>query len=135
METSPIPSTGLGHVGLPAEPTGHAAVGKRDRAALTVPGGGQAQVLHAVFDQLRQLLPLRAPVQAEALLADPLGRLAGVLVALPAQPARPLHALAPQQRVLGLVAGARVPVVARLDAPVLLHVLRVLAVLNIDGDL
>jgi len=108
---------------------------KRNRTALTVPGGGQAQVLHTVFDELGKLLPLGAPVQAEALLADPLGRLAGVLVALPAQPARPLHALAPQQRVLGLVAGARVPVVAGLDAPVLLDVLRVLAVLDIDRDL
>lgn len=89
-------------------------------------------MLHTVFDKLRKLLPLGAPVQAEALLADPLGRLAGVLVALPAQPACPLHALAAQQRVLGLVAGARVPVVAGLDAPVLLDVLCVLAVLDVD---
>lgn len=105
---------------------------KRNRMALTVPGCGQAQVLHTVFDKLGELLPLGAPVQAEALLADPLGRLAGVLVALPAQPASPLHALAPQQRMLRLVAGARVPVVAGLDAPVLLDVLCVLAVLHID---
>lgn len=89
-------------------------------------------MLHTVFDELGELLALGAPVEAEALLADPLGRLAGVLVALPAEPPCPLHALAPQQRVLGLVAGTRVAVVARLDAPVLLDVLGVLAVLNID---
>lgn len=116
-------------------PRGRLAAGKHDRTSLTIAGSWQAQVLHAVLDELGQLLPLGAAVQAEPLLADPLGCLAGVLVALPAQPACPLHALAPQQRVLGLVTGARVPVVARLDAPVLLHILRILAVLHVDGDL
>lgn len=89
-------------------------------------------MLHAVLDELGKLLPLGAAVEAEALLADPLGRLARVLVALPAEAPGPLHALAPQQRVLGLVAGAGVPVVAGLDAPVLLDVLGVLAVLHVD---
>jgi len=76
-------------------------------------------VPHAVADQLRQLLPLGAPVEVEALLGDALGVvLAGVAAhplppdALLAQASRPLHALLPQQGVIRLVVAARlVPLV------------------------
>lgn len=73
---------------------------------LTVSRGGEAQVPHAVADQLRQLLPLGASVEVEALLGDALCVvLAGVPAhalpphALLAQPSCPLHALLPQQGV------------------------------------
>ncbi len=96
---------------------------------LTVSGGGEAQVPHAVADQLRQLFPLRASVEVVALLSDALGVvLAGVPVhSLPphaflTQTPRPLHALLPQQGVICLV------VTARLVAPVL----GVLAVVSTD---
>lgn len=68
---------------------------KQNPNLLTVPRGGQTQVFHPVFDELRKLLPFRPPVQTQSLLADPLGRLARVLVSFPAQPAGPLHAFAP----------------------------------------
>lgn len=87
---------------------------------------------HAVADEFGQLLPLGAPVEVEALLGDALGVvLAGVPVhSLPphaflTQPPRPLHALLPQQGVIGLL------VAARLVAPVLC----VLAVVNADRHL
>lgn len=69
---------------------------------------------HAVPDQFRQLLPLRAPIQVEALLGDALGVVfARVPVhALPphaflTQAPSPLHALLPQQGVLRLFGAAR----------------------------
>lgn len=62
---------------------------------------------HSVADQLRQLLPLGAAVEVEALLGDALSVvLAGVPAhalppdALLAQPSGPLHALLPQEGVL-----------------------------------
>lgn len=58
---------------------------------ITVSDSGQAQVLHAVLDQLRELLSLGAAVHVEALLADALGAARG-LAALAAQTPRPLHA-------------------------------------------
>lgn len=85
-------------------------------------------MLHAVLDELGQLLPLGAPVQVEALLADALGA-AGRLGALAAQPARPLHALLAQQWVLRLVA-ARGVAVRRLVLPRLAPVAGVLALLQ-----
>lgn len=99
---------------------------------LTISRRREAQVPHAVADELGQLLPLGAAVEVEALLGDALGVvLAGVPVhSLPphaflTQPPRPLHALLPQQRVIGLL------IAARLVAPVL----RVLAVVNADRHL
>lgn len=87
---------------------------------------------HAVADQLRQLLPLRAAVEVEALLSD---ALCVVLAGVSAQPLPPhafltqtpcpLHALLPQQRVIRRV------IAARLVPPVL----RVLAVIDADGYL
>lgn len=76
---------------------------------------------HAVSDQLRQLLPLRAPVEVEALLGD---ALSVVFARVPARPLpphafltqtpSPLHALLPQQGVIRLVVAARlVPPVLR----------------------
>lgn len=90
-------------------------------------------MLHAVLHQLGELLPFRASVQVEPLLRDAL-RSAGRFGVLPAEPPRPLHALLPQQRVLGLVAGGRVSV-RRFLLPGLppLAVLR--AVLRVDGQL
>ena len=69
---------------------------------------------HAVPDQLRQLLPLRASVQAEALLGHALGVVPDWVAAcgqrapraLLAQAPRPLHALLPQQRILRRVAAS-----------------------------
>lgn len=52
----------------------------------------------------------------------------------PAQAPCPLHALPPQQRVVGLVAGGGVPVVAA-AAELLFGVFGVLPVLHADGDL
>lgn len=66
-------------------------------------------MLHAVFDQLGELLPLGASVHVEALLADALGAARG-LAALAAQPSCPLHAFLAQQRVLRLVAARGVAV-------------------------
>lgn len=69
---------------------------------------------HSVSDQLRQLLPLRAPVEVEALLGD---ALSVVFTRVPVHPLpphafltqtpSPLHALLPQQRVVRLVIAAR----------------------------
>jgi len=101
--------------------------------ALTVSHGGQAQVLHAVLDQLVQLLALRPPVQVEPLLWDAIGP-AGRLGGLPAEPPRPLHALLPQQRVLRLVAGGGVPV-GLLLLPGLPSLALLLALLHVDGHL
>lgn len=74
---------------------------------LTISRGWEAQVPHAVADQLGQLFPLRAPVQVEALLSDALGVVpAGVPArSLPphaflTQTTCPLHALLPQQGVV-----------------------------------
>ena len=74
---------------------------------LTISRRWQPQMPHSIADQLRQLLPLRASVQAEALLSDALGVvLAGVPAAslpphaLLTQTPRPLHALLPQQGVI-----------------------------------
>ena len=74
---------------------------------LTISRGGEAQVPHAVADELGQLFPLRAPVQVEALLSDALGV---VPVRVPVRPlpphafltqtTGPLHALLPQQGVV-----------------------------------
>lgn len=62
---------------------------------------------HAVAHQLRQLLPLRAPVEVETLLSDALGV---VPVRIPVHPLpphafftqtpSPLHALLPQEGVI-----------------------------------
>lgn len=91
-------------------------------------------MLHAVLDQLGQLLALGAPIQVEALLRDALGA-AGELGVLPAQTAGPLHALLPQQRVLRLVAGGGVPV-GRLFPPRLAARLALpLSGLHVDGHL
>lgn len=69
-------------------------------------------MLHAGAHQRVELLPLRAAEEREPLLADALGRAARALGAaaraattLAAEPPRPLHALAPQQRVLGRMRG------------------------------
>lgn len=100
---------------------------------LTVSVGGQPQVLHAVFDQLRELLPLGAAVQVESLLRDALG--AAPRLGVPAaQPPRPLHALLPQQRVLRLVAARRVPMGALL-LPGLVPLLGILTLVHVNGHL
>lgn len=86
---------------------------------LTIAAGGQPQVLHAVLDQLGELLALRTPAQAEPLLAGPLGgrgRLPWGPAALAAQLPGPLQALAPQQRVLRRVAATRVAAVGAAPA-------------------
>lgn len=63
-------------------------------------------MLHSVLHQFGQLLPFCPVVQVLSLLADLLvGFTGGVPVSLPAQPSRPLHAFASQQRVLRLVTG------------------------------
>lgn len=90
-------------------------------------------MLHAILDQLGQLLPLGASVQVESLLRDTL-RSAGRFGGLPAQPPRPLHALLPQQRVLRLVARGGVPV-SRLLLPGLFTLPMLLALLHVDGHL
>lgn len=100
---------------------------------LTVSHGGQAQVLHAILDQLRQLLSLGASVQVESLLRDALCS-AGRFGALPAQPPRPLHALLPQQRVLRLVARGGVSV-GRLLLPGPSALAMLHALLYVDGHL
>lgn len=100
---------------------------------LTVSDRGQTQVLHAVLHQLRQLLPFRASVQVESLLRDALCP-AGRLGVLPAQSARPLHALLPQQRVLRLVTGGGVSVRCFL-LPGLSSLAGLHALLCVDGQL
>lgn len=91
-------------------------------------------MLHAILDELRQLLPLGASVQVESLLRDTLGP-AGRFDVLPAQPPpRPLHALLPQQRVLGLVARGGVSV-GRLLLPGLSALAMLHALLHVDGHL
>ena len=102
-------------------------------ATLTVSHGGQAQVLHAILDQLRQLLSLRASVQVQSLLRDTL-RSARRFGALPAQPPCPLHALLPQQRVLRLVARGGVSV-GRLLLPGLSTLSMLHTLIHVDGHL
>lgn len=112
------PAWGTGRMARKAagQTDGQEGAATQPRGALTVAGGGQPQVLHAVLDQLRELLALRAPVEAEPLLVDPLGgrgclsRVLGAPAA--AQLPGPRQALAPQQWVLGRVATARVAAVA-----------------------
>lgn len=100
-------------------------------AILTVPGGGEPEVPHAVADQLGQLLPLGAPVEVQALLSNALGVVFGGVPAGPLPPASftqasgPLHALLPQQRVVRLLRAAGL----------LGPVFGVLAVVNTDWHL
>lgn len=81
-------------------------------STLTVPGGGEPEVPHAVADQLGQLLPLGAPVEVQALLSNALGVVFGGVPAgrLPpaflTQASGPLHALLPQQRMIRLLGAA-----------------------------
>ena len=89
------------------------SVSVEDVSEFTISGGGEAQVPHAVADQLGQLLPLGASVQVEALLGDALGVVPARVPAHPlplaaslAEPPGPLHALLPQQGVIGLVVAA-----------------------------
>lgn len=100
---------------------------------LTVSHGGQAQVLHAILDQLGQLLTLGASVQVESLLRDALCSTWRFDV-LPAESPCPLHALLPQQRVFRLVARGRVPV-GRLLLPGLSTLPMLLTLLHVDGHL
>lgn len=99
---------------------------------LTVSHGGQPQVLHAVFDQLGQLLALGAPVEVVSLLRYALCP-APWLVALPAQPPRPLHALLPQQGVVRLVTGGGVPL--SLFFPGVSSLTELLALVHVDRHL
>lgn len=104
----------------------------KDTPIVTISRGGKAQVSHAVADQFGQLFPLRASVEVEALLGDALGVVFARIPACPLPPhafltktPSPLHALLPQQGVIGLL------VAARLVPPVLC----VLAVINADRHL
>lgn len=90
-------------------------------------------MLHAVLHQLRELLPFRASVQVESLLRYALCS-AGRFGVLPAESPSPLHALLPQQRVLGLVTGGGVSV-RRFLLPGLPSLAVLRAVLRVDGQL
>lgn len=65
----------------------------------TVSGCVQPQVLHAVPDEFRKLLPLRASRRAHSLLDGAEGGVTP-LHAPPTETPRPVHALLSQERVL-----------------------------------
>lgn len=94
----------------------------------------KAQVLHSVLHEFSELLPFWPPVEVHSLLVDLLSSFSRVPGGPPAQAPCPLHALPAQQRVVGLVTGCRVPVIAA-AAELLLAVFGVLPLLHADGDL
>lgn len=94
----------------------------------------KAQVLHSVLHEFSKLLPFWPPVEVHPLLVDLLSSFSRVPGGPPAQAPCPLHALPPQQRVVGLVTGCWVPVIAA-ATELVFGVFGVLPFLHADGDL
>lgn len=76
----------------------------------------KTQVFHSIFHKFCKLLSLWPPVEVQSLLGYFLSCFTRVLWTFSAQSSGPLHALSPQQGVVGLVTGRGVAVVASLMA-------------------